>query len=100
VSPPLASRCYPFDLASHRLSTRNEVEGANNARLNQLIGGSETYVAMEYAGLNSKGERISQEQMERLLDRLVVPKRIILKVPLLCPVHIRVLTVARRWGLK
>jgi len=62
------------------LSRRDEVDRANYSRLNQLPGTCESYLAMEYAGLNSKGERVGQQQMEKLLERLVVPKTIRLKV--------------------
>ncbi|KAJ7770822.1 hypothetical protein DFH07DRAFT_256083 [Mycena maculata] len=65
------------------LSTRAEVDRVNNSRLDKLPGECQTYLAMEYRGINSKGERVSQEQMGKLLDRLVVPKLIRLKVCLL-----------------
>lgn len=64
-----------------RFSTRVEVEGANTTRLNKLTGETILYQATETAGLDSKGQRISVEVMARLLDRLVVPKQITLKVP-------------------
>ncbi|KAJ6574738.1 hypothetical protein B0H19DRAFT_934644, partial [Mycena capillaripes] len=62
------------------LSRREEVDRANNSRLNELPGDCETYVAKEYRGRDFKGERISPEKMDKLLDRLVVPKMIRLKV--------------------
>ncbi|KAF7367214.1 ATP-dependent DNA helicase PIF1 [Mycena sanguinolenta] len=62
------------------LSRREEVERVNNRRLDQLPGNCETYEAMDSRGTNSKGEKVSREQMERLLDRLVAPQSVGLKV--------------------
>ncbi|KAJ7462772.1 hypothetical protein B0H11DRAFT_1735006, partial [Mycena galericulata] len=67
------------------LSTRSEVETVNTSRLNKLPGNCQSYLAMQYPGVNSRGERVSIEQMERLLDRLVVPKSIQLKVCFIVP---------------
>lgn len=61
-------------------STRREVDNANFTRSNHLNTEAHTYVAMEYPGIDSKGERVSKEHMERLLERLVVPNTIQLKV--------------------
>ncbi|RDB29689.1 ATP-dependent DNA helicase PIF1 [Hypsizygus marmoreus] len=60
--------------------TRYEVENANSARLMQLNTESHTYVASEYPGIDSNGHRIDLYKMGRLLERLVVPKSIQLKV--------------------
>ena len=35
---------------------------------------------MEFPGIDSKGQSVAREQMQRLLERLVVPKSIQLKV--------------------
>ncbi|KAK7064560.1 P-loop containing nucleoside triphosphate hydrolase protein [Favolaschia claudopus] len=64
------------------LSRRDEVDRVNITRLNDLPGNCETYQAHDMAGLNSKNERISTQQMDKLLERLVVPKSIGLKVML------------------
>lgn len=64
----------------HSFSTRREVDNANFTRSNHLNTEAHTYVAMEYPGIDSKGERVSKEHMERLLERLVVPNTIQLKV--------------------
>ncbi|KAJ7814140.1 hypothetical protein B0H14DRAFT_2376273, partial [Mycena olivaceomarginata] len=69
------------------LSRRDEVELVNNSRLDQLPGDCETYQAMDIAGRNSKNQRVTPEQMEKLLDRLVVPKTIGLKVLFIGPSH-------------
>jgi ATP-dependent DNA helicase PIF1 len=61
-------------------STRQEVDNANLSRLKQLNTNPYTYNAMEYPGIDSKGERVTREHMERLLERLVVPKSLQLKV--------------------
>ncbi|KAF7339973.1 ATP-dependent DNA helicase PIF1 [Mycena venus] len=63
------------------LSRREEVERVNNQRLAQLPGNCETYAALDVPGWNAnKNEPITREQMEKLLDRLVVPKMIGLKI--------------------
>ncbi|KAF8213487.1 hypothetical protein K438DRAFT_1096609 [Mycena galopus ATCC 62051] len=62
------------------LSRRDEVERVNNKRMDQLPGGCETYEALDVPGRNSKDEPVTRDQMEKLLDRLVVPKSVKLKV--------------------
>ncbi|GLB36504.1 putative dna repair and recombination [Lyophyllum shimeji] len=61
-------------------STRQEVDNANASRLRQLNTESHTYVASDYAGVDSNGHPITPMQMSRLLERLVVQKQIHLKV--------------------
>lgn len=73
-----------------RLSRRDEVDNANNTRLDALPGLCETFIALEYAGYNSKGERVSPETKDKLLDRLVVPKMIRLKVTALRSIIIKI----------
>nr|GAT43685.1 DNA repair and recombination protein [Mycena chlorophos] len=62
------------------LSRRDEVEWANNRRLDMLTGETRRYTAQQFAGRNSEGQQITHEQMEKLLEKLVVPKQISLKV--------------------
>jgi hypothetical protein len=59
---------------------RAEVEGYNNRRLNALVCGTQFYQAMDSRGYNAKGEPIDKEMAQRLLDRLVAPREISLKV--------------------
>jgi hypothetical protein len=59
---------------------RAEVEGCNNQRLKELTGGIQIYHAMDSRGYNAKGEPVDKEMAQRLLDRLVAPREISLKV--------------------
>jgi hypothetical protein len=59
---------------------REDVERENNSRLMQLQGEARTYPSRDIRGLDSKGTKVSDKQMESLLERLVTPKRISLKV--------------------
>jgi len=56
------------------------VDNANFTRLKQLNTEHRTYQAMDSPGIDSNGGRVIKERMERLLERLVVPKSIQLKV--------------------
>lgn len=60
------------------------MDNANVSRLRQLTTDLHTYDALEYPGVDSKGEKVTREQMGRLLERLVVPKSIHLKVLSVC----------------
>ncbi|TFK36793.1 hypothetical protein BDQ12DRAFT_224622 [Crucibulum laeve] len=60
--------------------TRAEVENSNQSRLRQLPGLVYTYNANDHGGIDSRGQRISPQQTERLLERLIAPKAIHLKV--------------------
>jgi hypothetical protein len=63
-----------------RFPLRAEVEGCNNRRLNELTGDIQIYHAMDSRGYNAKGDPIDKEMAQRLLDRLVAPREISLKV--------------------
>ncbi|KAJ3718423.1 PIF1-like helicase-domain-containing protein [Lentinula raphanica] len=65
----------PTELFPHRA----DVDRANNARLSSLPGESHTYRAMDIPGKDIDGVPLSYAQMDRLLERLVVPKSITLK---------------------
>lgn len=56
------------------------MEGCNNRRLNELTGEIHTYHAMDSRGYNAKGNPVDKEMAQRLLDRLVAPREISLKV--------------------
>ncbi|KXN81110.1 ATP-dependent DNA helicase PIF1 [Leucoagaricus sp. SymC.cos] len=60
--------------------TRREVANANAWRLKQLPGSLQTYEAQDHKGVDHKNQPISYEQMLSLLDRLVAPKTLELKV--------------------
>ena len=46
----------------------------------QLQGAARTYPSQDIGGLDQKGAAVSEQQMERLLEHLVTPKKISLKV--------------------
>ncbi|KAG1716791.1 hypothetical protein ID866_389 [Astraeus odoratus] len=60
--------------------TRAEVERANWSRLEALSGATCRYEATDTPGIDSYGIRVTIPQMERVLDRLVSPRSIQLKV--------------------
>ncbi|KAM6498375.1 hypothetical protein JOM56_006323 [Amanita muscaria] len=60
--------------------TRAEVEATNHRRLSQLDVKSHLYNARDIPGSDSNGARVTIVQMERLLDRLVALKQVVLKV--------------------
>lgn len=63
-----------------RYPTRREVDNANETRLKQLPDTIHVYQSLDVPGLDSKRERVSQQAMERLLERLVAAKTVSLKV--------------------
>ncbi|KAJ3575906.1 hypothetical protein NP233_g801 [Leucocoprinus birnbaumii] len=60
--------------------TRREVAGANSWRLERLTGEPQTYEAQDHRGVDHRGQTISYEKMIDLLDKLVAPKSLELKV--------------------
>lgn len=56
------------------------MELCNKTHLDVLPGKTLTYPAMESRGFNMYGKRISVDDAERLLERLVAPREISLKV--------------------
>lgn len=60
--------------------TRAEVSNANRTRLDALPGRPLLYPACDIPGTNSNGQPVHLDAMTRLLERLVVPKEVILKV--------------------
>ncbi|KAH7929347.1 hypothetical protein BV22DRAFT_1002943, partial [Leucogyrophana mollusca] len=60
--------------------TRREVDAANKQRLDRLPGAVIGYRATDSPGYDSNGRAVPVEQMERLLERLVVPPLVSLKV--------------------
>lgn len=70
-------------------ATRREVDNANDTRLKQLSGSLHVYTSMDIPGFDAKDQRISHDQMERLLERLVAAKTVNLKASmgLLCIVY-------------
>lgn len=64
----------------NRFPTRNEVDTANANRLEEIKELPHPYDASDSRGYDDKGNRISLEKMERLLDNLVAQKTVVLKV--------------------
>lgn len=60
--------------------TRREVERANTTRLNRIQKDAHTYAAQDRPGYDQNDKPISAKRMESLLERLVAPKSIVLKV--------------------
>ncbi|THH28278.1 hypothetical protein EUX98_g5905 [Antrodiella citrinella] len=60
--------------------TRREVDAANSSRLNKIRESARQYNATDAPGYDAEGRPIPFPQMERLLERLVAPKSITLKV--------------------
>lgn len=63
-----------------RYPTRREVTRANAWRLGQLPGQARIYDARDQRGADHRKESISHQQMLDILDKLVAPKRLELKV--------------------
>jgi ATP-dependent DNA helicase PIF1 len=64
----------------HRFPLKSQVESCNKTHLDVLPGEILTYTAMESRGFNMYGERILVDAAGRLLERLVAPREISLKV--------------------
>lgn len=63
-----------------RFPLRHQVDDANKTRLSQLSGDPHTYNALDTGGRDLNGEWVGPVQRDRLLERLVVPKSLTLKV--------------------
>ncbi|PSS37108.1 hypothetical protein PHLCEN_2v981 [Hermanssonia centrifuga] len=64
---------------SELFPTRNEVDVANRNRLNQIRSRAHQYNAIDTPGYDDYGRQIPPERVDRLLERLVAPKNIVLK---------------------
>lgn len=64
----------------HRYPTRNEVYLANSSRLAQIDAPVYTYNSEDWPGYDADEKMISMEKMRKLLDRIMAPKAIELKV--------------------
>ncbi len=87
VYRPYHTRCDSSNpvlllLDSNSFPTRNEVDVANRNRLNQIKDRARQYNAIDAPGYDDYGRQIPPERVDRLLERLVAPKNIVLKVPL------------------
>lgn len=71
---------FTFELAFPKIiifcsfSLRHEVATANETRLGNLRGEAHTYHACDTPGFNADGRPIHPDQMEKILDRLIVPR--------------------------
>lgn len=77
---PCSSAEFGLKHLDFRYPTRNEVTNANDSRLRQLPGEPSIYEARDQPGVDDTGQRISHERMLQLLDRLVAPRKLELKV--------------------
>ncbi|KAH9945603.1 hypothetical protein B0H21DRAFT_694015 [Amylocystis lapponica] len=59
---------------------RREVDSANFSRLHKIPHPAHEYAATDSPGYDESGRPISRHRMEQLLERLVAPKTIVLKV--------------------
>jgi ATP-dependent DNA helicase PIF1 len=59
---------------------REQVREANEIRLHRLTGKFQTYVASDIPGCNMYNNPISMDKSKKLLDRLIAPEMIELKV--------------------
>lgn len=64
----------------YRFPLKSQVESCNQKHLDVLSGEESTYTAMDSRGFDMYGERIPAKVGEQLLERLVVPKVISLRV--------------------
>lgn len=72
---------YPDGISPTQLfPLKSQVELCNKIHLDVLPGEILTYTAMESRGFSMYGKRISADAAERLLERLVAPREISLKV--------------------
>lgn len=77
----LTTRKKTSSEVAHSYPTRSEVEKANNTRLAQIIENPVSFCADDRPGLDEEGNpRVSFQEMERLLDRLVALPTVVLKV--------------------
>ncbi|KAF5375262.1 hypothetical protein D9758_000092 [Tetrapyrgos nigripes] len=60
-------------------STRYEVDKANTFRLDALPDQARTFYGMDLPGQDANGRPVGQDAMNRLLERLIVPRSITLK---------------------
>ncbi len=67
-------------MSCHSYALRSEVENANSSRLKNLPGEQHTYRARDIPGIDAYGNPTKSDAMEKLLDRLVVPREVSLKV--------------------
>ena len=61
---------------------REQVRKANETRLLRLTGISQTFVAMDVGGFDVNDRHINLDQAKKLLDRIIAPETIELKVRL------------------
>ena len=81
MSEILTAKKATPEIVVHRYPTRNEVERANNTRLAQITEDPVYFRAVDRPGLDEEGNpRVSLQEMERLLDRLVALPTLVLKV--------------------
>ncbi|KAF8973676.1 hypothetical protein BDZ97DRAFT_384741 [Flammula alnicola] len=72
---------YPDGIEpSHLFPLRRQVDTCNHDRLQALAGPQHPYQAMDSAGYDVFGMPISREDAQRLLDRMIAPSVILLRI--------------------
>ena len=64
----------------YRFPLRDEVHKANARRLASLSGNGHRYIAADSPGYNELGKKLSVKEATVILDRLVAPREVTLKV--------------------
>jgi hypothetical protein len=64
----------------HSYPTRLEVDKANFTRLHQLATEAHNYLAMDLPGVDEKGQQVSMDHAKKLLERLIAPSELTVKV--------------------
>jgi hypothetical protein len=67
-------------IVTERYPTRREVDWANTRRLHAIQAEPKTYLAHDTPGVSDDGQRVTQDGAARLLERLIAPKELTLKV--------------------
>ena len=75
---------YLISLSAHflcfRYPTRKEVDIANETQLRQITSDPHVYSSLDLPGVDSKGQSVSLQAVERLLERMMATKTLTLKV--------------------
>lgn len=66
-----------------RYPTRKEVDNANETQLRQIASDAHVYSSLDLPGVDSKGQPVSAQAVERLLERMIAAKSLTLKVSII-----------------
>lgn len=86
---------------SYRFPTKREVEAANTSRLEALEGSPRRFVSEDGPGFSSDGQPLPKEIVDKVLEQMVAPKTLVLKVRNPCTIELHITQhVPSRKGLK